>query len=59
MREDYDNECFFVSKAMIRLIRHDQNIPRETDGAVKCEDIVEEFNKRKRKNFRGCFAMVT
>ena len=38
---------------MIRLIRHDQNIPRETDGAVKCEDIVEEFNKRKGKNFEG------
>ena len=27
----YDNECFFVSKAMIRLIRHDQNIPREIE----------------------------
>ena len=49
----YDYECLFVSKAMIRSTRHDQNILRETDGAVKCEDIVEEFNKRKRKYFEG------
>ena len=47
----YDHECFVVSKAMIRLLRHDQNVPRETDGAVKKEDAVEEFNRRKRKNF--------
>ena len=25
----------------------------ETDGAVKYEDIVEEFNKKKRKKFEG------
>ena len=31
----YDHECFVVSKAMTRLLRHDRNIPRETDGAVK------------------------
>ena len=31
----YDHECFVISKAMIRLLRHDRNIPRETDGAVK------------------------
>ena len=29
-----------------------QNIPREIDGAVKYEDIVEEFKKRKRRNSR-------
>ena len=34
-------------------IRHDQNFHRETDGAVRYEDIVEEFNKRKRTNFEG------
>ena len=32
------------------MLRHDQNMPRETDGAVKYEDIVEEFNKRTREN---------
>ena len=44
----YDHECHVISKAMIRLLRHDQNILRETDGAVKYEDILGEFNKRKR-----------
>ena len=38
---------------MTRLLRHDQNIPRESDGAVKYADIVEEFNKKKREKFEG------
>ena len=49
----YDHECHVISKAMTRLLRHDQNIPQETDGAIKYEDIVEEFNKKKKKNFEG------
>ena len=49
----HDHECHVISNAMIRLLRHDQNIPRETDGAVKYEDIVEEFNKKKRRTFDG------
>ena len=49
----YHHECYVISKAMIRLLRHVQNIPRETDGAVKDEDIVEEFTKKKRKKFDG------
>ena len=51
----YDHECYVISKAMIRLLRHDQNIVRETDGAVKYEDIVEEVNKKEKENVRGCF----
>ena len=31
-RGSYDHECYVTSKAMTRLLRHDQNIPRETDG---------------------------
>ena len=46
----YNHVCYVKSKAMIRLLRHDQNIPRETDGAVKYEDIVEEFIKK--ENFQ-------
>ena len=42
----YDHECQVASKAMTRLLRHDQNIPRETDRASNYEDIVEEFNKK-------------
>ena len=29
----YDHECYVISKAMTRLLRHDQHILRETDGA--------------------------
>ena len=49
----YDHECYVTSKAMNRLLRHDQNVPREIDGAIKFEDIVEEFNKKKKKKFDG------
>ena len=49
----YDHECYVTSKAMSRLLRHDQNIPRETDGTVKYEDIVEEFDKKNKKKFEG------
>ena len=30
-----------------------QNIPRETDGAIRNDDIVEEFIKKKKKKFEG------
>ena len=45
---DYDHKCYVVSKAMTRLLRHDQTIPRETDGAVKVDDIIEAFKKKER-----------
>ena len=38
---------------MTRLLRHDLNIHREIDGTIKDEDIVEEFNKKKKKKFDG------
>ena len=31
---------------MIRLLRHDQSIPREDDGAVRFDDIMEEFKEK-------------
>ena len=43
--KSYDHECYVTSEAMIRL--------PATDGAVKYEHIVEEFNKKKRKKFDG------
>ena len=51
----YDIECYVKSKAMTRLLRHDQNIPRETDGAVKYEDIAEEIQQKEKKKFEGYF----
>ena len=44
---DHDHKCYVVSKAMTRLLRHDQTIPRETGGAVTF-DIIEDFNKKER-----------
>ena len=40
--ESFRQDCFVVSKAMIRLLRHDQSVPREDDGAVRFDDIMEE-----------------
>ena len=39
--------CYVVSKAMIRLLRHDQFVRREDDGAVRFDDILGEFKKNK------------
>ena len=39
--ERFRQDCFPVSKAMIRLLRHDPSIPREDDGAVRFDDIME------------------
>ena len=30
--ERFRQDCFVVSKAMIRLLRHDQSVPREDDA---------------------------
>ena len=34
-----DQNCLGVSKLMIRLLRHDDSVNREDDGAVKFEDL--------------------
>ena len=39
----FRQHCFRVSKAMTRLLRHDPSIPREDDGAVRVDDLMEEF----------------
>ena len=39
-------DCFAVSKVMIRLLRHDPSIPREDDGAVYCDDFMKEFEAK-------------
>ena len=49
----YDHECYVKSKTMTWLPRHDLKNFWETDGAIKYEDIVEEFNKKKKKKFDG------
>ena len=43
-----DQKCFEVSKAITRLLRHDQSVPRGIDGAVRHNYIIQEC---RRKNF--------
>ena len=38
--------CFEVSKFMIRLLRHDDTVYREDDGAVRFDDLAELFKSR-------------
>ena len=40
--ERFRQDCFTVSKAIIRLLRHDPSIPREDDGAVRFDDIMDK-----------------
>ena len=52
--ERFREDCFAVSKAMIRLLRHDPSVLREDDGAARFDDIMEEFKAK----FRWYFAMA-
>ena len=38
--------CFDVSKIMIRLLRHDESVHREEDGAMRFDDLAEFFKSR-------------
>ena len=46
-RRSHDQKCFEVSKAFTRLLRHDQTVLRGSDGAIQCNDIIEECRKKK------------
>ena len=37
----FSQSCFEVSKFMIRLLRHDDTVHREDDGAVRFDDLAE------------------
>ena len=39
----FSQGCLEVSKFMIRLLRHDDTVHREHDGAVKVDDLAEKF----------------
>ena len=43
----HDHKCYEVSKAMNRLQRHDQSVPRGSDGAIHYSDIIEECRRKK------------
>ena len=42
-----DQKCFDMSKAITRLLRHDQTVHRNIDGAIQYNDIIEECKKKK------------
>ena len=44
--ERFCQGCFTVSKAMIRLLRHNPSIPREDDGAERFDDIMKEVGAK-------------
>ena len=46
-QRSHDQACYQVSKAMTRLLRHDRTVPREIDGAVLFDDVLEECRKKK------------
>ena len=42
----FDHNCLEVSNLMIRLLRHDDSVNREEDGAVKFEDRASMFRSK-------------
>ena len=46
-QRSHDQKYYEVSKAMTRLPRHDRTVPRESDGAVLFDDVLEECRKKK------------
>ena len=49
-QRSHHHKCYEVWKAMIRLPRHDQSVPRGSDGAIHYSDIIEECRKKKFDN---------
>ena len=46
-QRSHDHKCYVVSKAITRLLRHDQSVPRGSDGAINYSDLIEECRKKK------------
>ena len=46
-QRSHDHKCYEVSKAITRLLRHDQSVPRGSDGAIHYSDIIDECRKKK------------
>ena len=43
---NFDKSCLEVSKLMIRLLRHDESIHRQGDGAVRFEDLASTLRSK-------------
>ena len=44
----HDHKCYEVSKAITRLLRHDQSVLGGSDGAIHYSDIIDECRKKKK-----------
>ena len=55
IQRSHDHKCCEVSKAMTLLLRHDQSVPRGSDGAIHYSDIIEECRKKKFYGASQCF----
>ena len=50
----HDQKFYEVSKAITRLLRHDQSVPRGNDGAIHYSDIIDECRKLKFDDASQC-----
>ena len=41
--QPFDRRCIEVSHFMTRTLRHDSSIPRDEDGAVRFDDLIEKL----------------
>ena len=46
-QRSHDDKCYEVSKAITRLLRHDQSVHRGGDGAIHYSDIIDVCRKKK------------
>ena len=47
-QRSHDHKCYEESKAITRFLRHCRSVPRGSDGAIRCSDIIEEFEEWRR-----------
>ena len=55
-QRSHDHKCYEVSNDITRLLRHDQSVPRGSEGANHHSDIDRRVQE---EQVRRCFAMVT
>ena len=43
--QPFDHSCFEVSKFMTRTLRHESSIPREEDGGIRFDDLIDKIKE--------------
>ena len=51
--QPFDRSCFKVPKFRTRTLRHESSIPREEDGAVRFDDLIEKLKEKLLVLYRG------